>query len=159
MKSILSILSLLILSILSAQAAKKVDANPINIAITLVEKTDSAKVASTLTYYGYTLQNIEDGYNVMKDSNGNEIRYSFKESDSNKQYPTVIVKTQGTHKALDSKLKELNFEKVGNSYERMKNMYSKYKTQCKFGQKSTLVIRRIQNKSEKSKLKQHLFNR
>lgn len=144
MKIFLTI-TLLLLTILPASAVKKIQANPINLAITLVEKTDSAKVASTLTYYGYTLQNIEDGYNVMKDSNGNEIRFSFKESDSSNKYPTVIVKTQGTHKALDSKLKGLNFEKVGNDYERIRNMYSKYKTQCKFGPKSTMTIRRIPN--------------
>lgn len=145
MKQTLLTITLLILTILPVSAVKKISADPINIAITLVEKTDSAKVASTLTYYGYTLQNIEDGYNVMKDSNGNEIRYSFKESDSSHKYPTVIVKTQGTNKALDSKLKELNFEKVGNGYERMRNKYSKFRTQCKFGPKSTLTLGRIPN--------------
>ena len=145
MKQILLTLTLLLLTLLPAGAVKKINPNPINLAITLVEKTDSAKIASTLTYYGYTLQHIEDGYNVMKNSNGNEIRYSFKENNSIHKYPTVIVKTEGTHKTLDSKLKELNFEKVGNDYERMKNKYSKYKTQCKFGPKNTLIIRHLQN--------------
>ena len=145
MKQIFLTLTLLLLTLLPAEAVKKITPNPINLAITLVEKTDSAKIASTLTYYGYTPQGTEDSYNVMKDSNGNEIRYSFKESNSNNKYPTVIVKTQGTHKVIDSKLKDLNFEKVGNGYERMKNKYSKYKTQCKFGHKSTMRIRRIPN--------------
>ena len=145
MKQILLTITLLLLTLLPVGAVKKITPNPINLAITIVEKTDSAKIASTLTYYGYTLQNIEDGYNVMKDPNGNEIRYSFKESDSPNKYPTVIVKTQGTQKAHDLKLKELDFEKVGNGYERKKNKYSKYRTQCKFGPKSTMTIRRITN--------------
>lgn len=144
MKTILLTISILLLSIVPAGAVKKIHANPINIAIQLVEKTDSDKVASTLEYYGYTPQGKEDGYQKMKGSNGNEIRYSFNECDPNHKYPTIIVKTQGTHKALDSKLKELNFEKVGNGYECMKNKNSKYKTQYSFGPKSTLIIRRIQ---------------
>ena len=145
MKQILLSITLLLLALLPASAVKKISADPINIAITLVEKTDSAKVASTLTYYGYTLQNIENGYTVMKDLNGNEIRFSFKESDSSNKYPTVIVKTQGAHKAIDLKLKELNFERVGNNYENIRNQYSKYKTQCKLSTHSTMTIRRIPN--------------
>ena len=145
MKQIILTLTLILLTLLPASAVKKISADPINIAIILVEKTDSANVATTLEYYGYTLQGTEDSFQIMKDSNGNEIRYSFKESDSSNKYPTVIVKTKGTHKTLDSKLKELNFEKVSNGYERMRNRNSKYKTQCKFGHNSTMTIRRIPN--------------
>ena len=145
MKQIFLTLTLLLISILPASAAKKIEANPINIAVNLVEKTDSLRIASTLDYYGYTYQNTEDGYTVMQDTNGNEIRYSFKEIDSSNKYPIVIVKIQGTHKAIDSKLKELDFEKIGNCYEHMRNEYSKYRTQCKFSPKSTMIIRRILN--------------
>ena len=144
MKQILLTITLL-LTILPVEAVKKITPNPINLAITLVEKTDSAKVASTLTYYGYTFQNIEDGYNVMKDSNGNEIHFSFKESNSSHKYPTVKVRTEGNHKDLDSKLQELKFEKVGNIYEYKKNQYSKFKTQCNWEHQKTLIVRRIQN--------------
>ena len=136
-------LTLLLLTLLPASAIKKIEANPINIAVSLVEKTDSAKVASTLTYYGYTLQGTEDGYQITKDPNGNEIHYSFKESTASHKYPTIKVRTTGIHKALDDRLKELNFEKKRNGYERMKNMYSKYKTLCSFGPNNTLILRRI----------------
>ena len=44
MKQIILTLALLFLTLLPATAAKKIEANPINIAATLVEKTDSAKV-------------------------------------------------------------------------------------------------------------------
>ena len=143
MKHFFLTLTLLILTLLPASAVKKIQANPINIAISLVEKTDSAKIASTLTYYGYTHQATEDGYSVMTDPNGNEIRFSFSENSSNDKYPTVKVKASGTHKALDAKLKELDFEKTGNAYERMRNQYSKYKTRCSFGPHNTLILHRI----------------
>lgn len=132
----------LLLFLLPAGAVKKIQANPINIAVTLVEKSDSAKIASSLEYYGYILQGTEDGYIIMKDSQGNEIRYSFNPSES--KYPTIIVKATGTRKTIDAKLKELDFEKAGNSYEKMRNSYSKYKTQCNFGPQSTLTLRRTQ---------------
>ena len=144
MKHFLTLL-LLILTLLPASAVKKIEANPINIAVSLVEKTDSAKIASTLDYYGYTYQGTDDGYTVMKNTKGNEIRFSFSESDVPNKYPTIIVKNHNTSKETDSRLKELNFEKVGNKYEYKRNSYSKFKTQCSFGHKSTLILRRIQN--------------
>ncbi|MDE5850566.1 MAG: hypothetical protein K2H38_10520, partial [Muribaculaceae bacterium] len=128
---------------LPAQPAKKIDAIPINIAAQLVEKTDSAKVASTLEYYGYHPQGIEDGYQVMRTPIGNEIRFSFTYSES--KYPTVIVKTTGTSKSIYDKLKELDFEKSGNGYEKMRNRYSQYKTHCSLGRHSTLIFRRSPN--------------
>ncbi len=135
-------LTLFILSLLPSQAAKRIEAHPINIAVSLVEKSDSTKLASTLDYYGYSFDGKEDGYVVMKDSKGNEIRYTF---ESSNKYPTVIVRTHDTHKNIDTRFKELNFDKVGSNYERVRNMYSKYKTHCSFGPKSTLIIQRIQN--------------
>ena len=144
MKTIILTLTFLLLTIIPATAAKKFEANPINIAAVLVEKTDSANVASTLDFYGYTFQNKEDGYTVMKHPNGNEIRYSFNPAES--KYPTVIVKTTGTRKSVDEKLKELDFEKSGNGYEKMRNQYSQYKTQCGFGPHNVLIFQRIQNK-------------
>ena len=145
MKQVFLTLTLLLLTLLPAEAVKKHTPNPINLAITLVEKTDSANVASTLTYYGYTPHGIEEGYQIMKDPNGNEIRYSFKESNANHKYPTVIVKTHHSNKEIDSKLKELGFKNTENGYEHMKNRYSKYKTQCRFGPKNTMIILHLQN--------------
>lgn len=144
MKHFLPLL-LLLLTLLpqTANAVKKIEANPINIAAVLVEKTDSAKVASTLEFYGYTFQTEEDGYTVMKHSNGNEIRYSFNPAET--KYPTVIVKTKGTRKSIDAKLKELDFEKSGNGYEKIRNQNSRYKTQCNFGSHSTILFLRTRN--------------
>ena len=144
MKQIIFTLALLTLTLLSANAAKKIEANAINIAAILVEKTDSAKVASTLEYYGYTLQGKEDGYCVMKHPNGTEIRFTFNEDGTPSKYPTVTVKHNTTQKDLNNRLNELNFEKSGNGYERAKNAYSHYLTHCTSGSHSTLIFRRIQ---------------
>lgn len=134
---------LLLLTLLPASAVKKITPNPINLAIILVEKTDSAKVASTLKYYGYTPQGKEDGYQIMKDSNGNEIRYSYSNTTHQNKYPQIIVRNHETHKSLDSRLQELNFKKVGRNYERAKNQYSRFKTKCSFGPHGTLIIQRM----------------
>ena len=139
----LTILLLLILLPQTANAAKKIEANPINIAAILVEKTDSAKIASPLEYYGYHPQGTEDGYQIMRTSNGNEIRCTF--TDSGDKYPTVVVKTHGTSRPIDDKLKELDFEKSGNGYEKMKNAYSKFKTKCSLGSHNTLIFLRVRN--------------
>lgn len=143
MKPLLLTLTLLLTTLLPAQAVKKIEANPINIAAVLVEKTDSAKIASTLEYYGYHPQGTEDGYQIMRTPNGNEIRFSF--TDGGDKYPTVVVKTHGTSRSIDAKLKELDFEKSGNGYEKMKNPYSKFKTKCSFGPHNTLIFRRVRN--------------
>ena len=143
MKHLLPLLFLL-LTLLPAHAIKKFEANPINIAAVIVEKTDSANVASTLDFYGYAFQNNEDGYTVMRHPNGNEIRYSFSQTEN--KYPTVIVKTKGTRKSIDTKLNELDFVKSGNSYDKIRNQYSKFKTNCTFGPHSNLIFRRTPNK-------------
>ena len=146
MKHLLPLL-LLLLTLLPqiTNAAKKIEANPINIAAQLVEKTDSAKVASTLEYYGYVSQGTEDGYQIMRTPNGNEIWFSFTEATSTNKYPTIVVKTRVTTKSIDAILKELDFEKSGNGCEKMKNAHSKFKTKCNFGSNNTLIFRRIKN--------------
>ena len=145
MKHFLPLL-LLLLTLLPAHAIKKFEANPINIAAVIVEKTDSANVASTLSFYGYAFQNNEDGYTVMKHPNGNEIRYSFNRTED--RFPIVVLKTKGTRKSLDAKLSELYFEKSGKGYERIRNMYSQYKTHCGFGPNGALIFSRKLNKKE-----------
>lgn len=137
MKPLLLTMTLL-LTLLPANAVKKFEADPINIAAVIVEKTDSANVASTLSFYGYTFQTKEDGYTIMRHPNGNEIRYSFSQTENN--YPTVIVKTKGTRKSIDTKLNELDFVNSGKGYDKIRNQYSKFKTQCNFGLRSTLIF-------------------
>lgn len=136
-------LILLLLTLLPSSSAKKIDANPINIAVTLVEKTDSAKVASTLEYYGYTPQGIENGYCVMKNTQGNEIRFSFNDNGTHSNFPTILVKLNITEKDLNTRLKDLDFEKSGNGYQKAKNAYSRYTTQCSTSPHNTLTFRRV----------------
>ena len=143
MKILLTI-TLLILSLLPASAVKKFEPNPINVAAVIVEKADSAKVASILEYYGYTLQDSENGYCIMKHPNGAEIRFSFNENGHSKKYPTVTVKHNATHKDLTERLKDLDYEKSGNGYVRARTKTSRYLTQCTAGPHSTLTFRRIQ---------------
>lgn len=142
MKQILLTLSLLLLTLLPASAAKKVEANPINIAAIIVEKTDSTKIASTLEYYGYSPSGTENGYQVMKHSNGTEIRFTFHEEGTRTQYPTVIVKHNSPAKDIDTRLKNLDFENTHNGYKKEKNQFSRYITQCQHGPKGTLIFRR-----------------
>ena len=143
MKYILT-LTLLLLTLLPASAVKKIEANPIYIAASLVEKTDSANVASILEYYGYNLQDSENGYCIMRHPNGSEIRFSFNENGHSKKYPTVTVKHNATHKDITERLKELDYEKSGNGYVRARTKTSRYLTQCTTGRQSTLTFRRIQ---------------
>ena len=140
-------LTFLLLTLLPVSAVKKFEANPINIAAVMVEKTDSAKIASTCEYYGFAYQGVEDGYTVMKRTNGNEIKFTFSENGTIQKYPIIVVKTKEAHKDIAVRLKELNFEKKGNIYEIKRNPYSRYITQCNFGYNNTLIFKRIQNRA------------
>lgn len=149
MKQIFLTLSLLFITLLPASAVKKFEANPINIAAVMVEKTDSAQVASTCEYYGFAYQGVEDGYTVMKRTNGSEIRFTFMDNGTKQKYPIITVKTKDAHKEIDTRLKELGFERKGNIYEIKRNQYSRYIAQCNFGPHDTLIFRRIYNQSHK----------
>lgn len=149
MKQILLTISLLILTLLPASAVKKFEANPINIATVMVSKTDSAQIASTCEYYGYTYEGVKDGYTVMKRTNDSEIRFTFMDNGKIQEYPTILVKTKEARKGIDTRLKELNFEKKGNTYEIKQNQYSRFITQCSFGPHNTLIFRRLYNQSHK----------
>ncbi len=72
---ILSILSLIILFALPVHAVKKIEANPINIAVMLVQENDSAKMVSTCDYYGYVRQPSQEGYAVLTHKNDEIIRF------------------------------------------------------------------------------------
>lgn len=125
------------------QASKTINVNPINLAVLIVEKTDTTKIKMEFDYYGYRLQNIEDDYYIMKSPKGNEIRYTFKDSISSGNFPTVIVKTHGTHKEIEAWLKELKFEKEGNTYRRLTNRNDDHIVQCAYGSSKTLVFKCI----------------
>ncbi|MBD5420941.1 MAG: hypothetical protein HDR47_06895 [Bacteroides sp.] len=142
-------LTLLLLTLLPASAVKKFEPNPINVAAIIVEKTDSAKVASTCEYYGFAYQGVEDGYTVMKRANGNEIKFTFQENGEPQKYPTVIVKTKGTHKEIEEHLKAVNFEKERDIYIAPHNQFSRYITQCNLCSHNTLMFRRLFNNSHK----------
>ena len=148
MKYILT-LTLFIISLLPASAVKKFDANPINIAAMMVQRTDSAQVASTCEYYGFTYHGVEDGYTVMKKTNGSEIRFTYMDNGTKQKYPIITVKTKDAHKEIDARLKELGFERKGNIYEIKRNQYSRYITQCSVGPHHTLTFRRLYNQSHK----------
>ncbi len=126
---------------LPARAIKKPVANPINLAVLLVEMTDSTEVAATLDYYGYTLQGERDGYKVLLHPNGNELRYTYSETPG-QQFPTIIAKPTGSQKQTDSSLKELKYKKVGNAYERTTSRYHSHLSSCTHGPHSTLIFRR-----------------
>ena len=142
-------LTLLLLTLLPANAVKKFEPNPINVAAVIVEKTDSTQVASTCEYYGFAYQGVEDAYTVMKRPNGTEIKFTFKENGTTQKYPTVVVKAKGTHKEIEEHLKAVNFEKEGNIYTAPHNLYSRYITQCKLSTHSALIFRRLYNYSHK----------
>lgn len=139
-KFIIYLLSIIVISSLPAGAVKTINANPINVAVVIVETNDSVKIAETLYYYGYGLKETTyDGYKVMKHSNGSEIKYSF---DGGK-YPKVELKTDQTANEIDRQLSDLKFKKDGNNYERMINRYGNRVTQCYVRPKNKLIFQRI----------------
>ena len=79
----------------------------------------------------------------MKHFNGNEMRYSFKDSGKEQKYPTVVVKTNASQKEIDAILTELKFVKVGDAYERAVSRYNNYITRCSHGPHNTLIIQRV----------------
>lgn len=145
MKNYFITLTLILFSLLPAGAVKKFDANPINLAVVLVEKADSANIDGFFKYYGYKLQGSEDGYQIMRHDNGNEIHYSFKDGDISQKHPIIIVKPKGRQKEIDACLEDLKFVKNGNLYERMVNRYNHLSTQCSFEPQGSLVLKRITN--------------
>ncbi len=146
MKKILTIIIVCCFcTLIHGEVRKKlaINANPINVAVVIIEKGDSAKIADLLDYYGYTLQGTNNGYQIMKDYRGNEIRYSFDDSESEGKYPKVIVKTNEKPKDIAERLHNLKFMKIGNIFEHTINRYDNTITQCSFGQNNTLIFQRI----------------
>ena len=118
MKKIILIFAIILFSILPSSAIKKIEANPINVAVMLTEELDPASLAKTCDFYGYQHQGNQDGYTVFKHQNGSIIRFKFVPDEDGKQYSTIEVSSKETQKDRDAILKGLNFQKSGNTYER-----------------------------------------
>nr|MDE6697279.1 hypothetical protein [Muribaculaceae bacterium] len=123
----------IILKELPAEAVKRMIVNPVNIASQLVLKQDSATVASTLEYYGYTIHPSQEGYTVFKHSDGSVIRFVYQNPDPKQSYPTIQVYTKSAKPQIEKVLSELNYKRVGNHYETTTSKYSTYLTKCTFG--------------------------
>ena len=115
---IISLLSLFLISPFNVGAANKHEANPINLAVILTEKNDSATIASVCEFYGYQPQPSKDGYTVYHHPNGSIVRYAFTPAEDGRQYATIEVKSKISSKEQDEILKGLRFQKTGNTYER-----------------------------------------
>ncbi len=132
-KSILNLLSLILLALasLSATAAKKpVEANPINVAFMLAQRTDTAQMSAIIDYYGYQLQPTQDGYITVTHPNGSIIRYTFQDATESQPYPKVEVKSKQHTAEINSMLEDLRFKKQGSAYIRKSNMYSRSAINC-----------------------------
>ena len=148
MKKLTLIITILLFTFLPIGAVKKFEANPINVAIVIVEKGDSASISKLFDYYGYAYKNTEDGYRIMKHSSGNEMRYSISDSCDGTTNTKVIVRTKATHKEVDNLLTELKFKKIGNLYERIIHRYNNQVTQCRFSPRNTLIFERLTAKNQ-----------
>ena len=137
-------LFLLLFSLLPIGAATlKIEANPINVAAILTELPSFSALASTCEYYGYIQQSPQDGYIVYEHPNGSVIRYSFNEADNGKSYSTVEITSNISQKEKDQILQEnLNFQKVGNAYERRSVGYT---TRCTNGHHGALIFQQRPN--------------
>ncbi|MDE6017823.1 MAG: hypothetical protein K2G85_03295 [Muribaculaceae bacterium] len=142
-KFIIYLLSIIVISSLPAGAVKTINVNPINLAVVIVEKTDSTKIQREFDYYGYTLHTIEDGFKVMKNPNGNEIRYCFDKISKSDYHSTVIVKPNESQSEIDAKLKDMHFKKRGDIYSRIASRDDRYIIQCTIGTSNTLLFKNI----------------
>lgn len=121
MKTLL--LTILLFTLLPASAenkfevmpVKKIEADPINVAVILTEKLDSTSMVSTCEYYGYVNQQSQEDFTVFKHPNGSIICFNFTTADNGKKYTTAEVKSNDSQKEKDQKLQQLNFRKNGNN--------------------------------------------
>ncbi len=143
MKKYFLTIFLIALFIVPTSAVKKIEANPLNIAVSLTEKNDSAIIISDLTYYGYTPQLSAKGNTEFHHSNGSVITFTMPTSKSRGEYPTIEVKSNYNRKEIDNIMMDLRFKRVGNGYERNNSRYDKYLTRCTNGSSGILVIKRI----------------
>lgn len=130
MKTIHLSLLLLLFVFFSSFATKPIDVNPINLAVTLVEMTDSSEIVSTLKYYGFTEEPKSSEFNVYDKPDGTIVKYKFTENGQSLPYPIIDISSKRGFIDRDKILKDLDFKKKGNSYERIKSKSSKYSTIC-----------------------------
>ena len=147
----LCILSLFFLLAFPAQAVKKIDANPINVAYVLSQKTDPDAIASTLIYYGYTPQpkgNLTPDTSkpetfVYTHPNGSVIKYTFKDTTEAQPYPYVEIKSNKGSNETATILENLAFKKKGSGYIRNIGKHAKTETHCTHGSQGSLIFHRV----------------
>ncbi|MDE5841309.1 MAG: hypothetical protein K2H49_10370 [Muribaculaceae bacterium] len=149
MKKILLTILIVTFSLLTANAIKKIEANPINIGVSIVEYTDSASIVSDLKYYGYALKQSDKDGAIFSHANGSIIRFIMPQSTSNDKYPIIEVTTKAGIKGIDQIFKSLRFKKEKDSYERIASRYDKYITRCSIGNTGHLIIHREKKETDK----------
>ncbi len=158
------LLSLIFISVSAADnksIVKKGNAHPINIASLLVLKQDSATIASTLEYYGYTLQSQSplkpetltpetSGSAIFTHPDGSTISFYFpsplkpdtSKPDTSILHPTIQVHTKTSKTQIEKILSDLDYKKSGNHYETTASKYSKHLTKCTFGPGNVITFTR-----------------
>ncbi len=125
---------------------KQIHANPINIASRLIFQQDSAAVASTLEYYGYTHQSQTPPSGGRGASfshpDGTIITFSFPQTDEKYPHPTIQVYSKTSRPQTEKILSELGFKKNGDHYENIMSKYSQYFTKCAFGPVNSVTFER-----------------
>ena len=135
MKYLTLTLALLLFTLFPAEAIKKIEANPINIAAMLAQETDTASMAATCDYYGYLPQPSQNGYTVFKHPNGSMIRFIITDSDAYRNYPTIEVTSKATQKEKENIIEDLQYRKVGNTFEKR---HIGFTTRCSSGPRGSL---------------------
>ena len=154
---IFSILSLVFIASFPAQAIKRINANPINIASRLVLQQDSAEIASTLEYYGYShtpntatqspILQVDladtDGFAVFSHPDGSIIRFYYPKTEDKQKYPTVQVKSNSLRVSIEKIMDQLQYKKTGDHYENVISKYSTHLTKCTFGPGNLVTFQRL----------------
>ncbi|MDE6339877.1 MAG: hypothetical protein K2K97_08855 [Muribaculaceae bacterium] len=121
-------------------------------AVILSEQSDSASIVSTCEYYGYelstqssnTLKNsskelFSDKTNTYIHSNGSTMTVSFKESGKSESKYSIEVTSKISQKDKDQILKNLNFKKIEDFYERSSFNHI---TRCYNGKHGSLIFQK-----------------
>ncbi len=127
------IIYLILLIAIPVFAIKRIEANPINIAVMLMQERDTTTMASTCDYYGYKRQRSHEDFIVFSHPNGSILSYKLADT----KYPIVEVIYKISTKERDHILKNLSFIRKGNYYERKSVGYI---TQCNNGNSHTLIF-------------------
>ncbi|MDE5880770.1 MAG: hypothetical protein K2H60_03490 [Muribaculaceae bacterium] len=134
------ILTFIFFTLFPANAIKKINANPVNVAFILAQEKDTVKMATLCDYYGYRSQQSNDGYITYVHPSGSIIRYTFKDVTEEQPYPRVEVKSKLSSKDVDFTLTDLNFRKLGSGYERKLGQYARSVFHCQNGSGGFLIF-------------------